>query len=217
MAVMRSPVPGARRPMTTTRPRRSPCKHGVWDKAARTFVEILRDKWHLAVPGLATADPGVPCRRVLPDRDRAGGDRPLPTARRATDPIRGTVRGVEFFARRDGLRARAVRRSGRCCPADWSDAPVRALIEFDRALLYLLMLVFIGLHARGPGRLAVLLRWVALAIAVRERGRACSRACCRPRSRPSRGHQQRAPRVPAHLLERDGDVRGARRGAARRT
>ena len=27
------------------------------------------------------------------------------------------------------------------------------------------MLVFIGLHARGPGRLSALLRWVALAIA----------------------------------------------------
>ena len=49
---------------------------------------------------------------------------------------------------------------------DWSDSPVRALVESDRALLYLLMLVFVGLHARGPGRLAALLRWVALAIAV---------------------------------------------------
>ena len=48
----------------------------------------------------------------------------------------------------------------------WSDSPARALVESDRALLYLLMLVFVGLHARGPGRLAVLLRWVALAIAV---------------------------------------------------
>jgi len=49
---------------------------------------------------------------------------------------------------------------------EWSDAPARALAEFDRALLYLLVLVFIGLHARGPGRLALLLRWVALAIAI---------------------------------------------------
>ena len=48
----------------------------------------------------------------------------------------------------------------------WSDAPVRALVESDRALLYLLMLVFVGLHARAPGRLGALLRWVALAIAV---------------------------------------------------
>src|SRR4051794_41886522 len=48
---------------------------------------------------------------------------------------------------------------------EWSDSPARALVESDRALLYLLMLVFIGLHARGPGRLAAVLRWVALAIA----------------------------------------------------
>jgi O-antigen ligase len=48
----------------------------------------------------------------------------------------------------------------------WSDAPARALVESNRALLYLLMLVFVGLHARAPGRLAALLRWVALAIAL---------------------------------------------------
>ena len=48
----------------------------------------------------------------------------------------------------------------------WSDAPVRALVESDRALLYLLMLLLVGLHARAPGRLGALLRWVALAIAV---------------------------------------------------
>ena len=52
----------------------------------------------------------------------------------------------------------------------WSDAPARALVESNRALLYLLMLVFVGLHAREtpphPPRLAAVLRWVALAIAV---------------------------------------------------
>ena len=48
----------------------------------------------------------------------------------------------------------------------WSDSPARALVESNRALLYLLMLVFVGLHARGPSRLAAVLRWVALAIAV---------------------------------------------------
>ena len=30
---------------------------------------------------------------------------------------------------------------------DWSDSPARALVESNRALLYLLMLVFVGLHA----------------------------------------------------------------------
>ena len=48
----------------------------------------------------------------------------------------------------------------------WSNAPARALVEFDRALLYLLVLAFMGLHARAPGHLPVLLRWVGLAIAV---------------------------------------------------
>jgi O-antigen ligase len=48
----------------------------------------------------------------------------------------------------------------------WSDAPGRALTEFDRALFYLLVLAFLGLHARGPGHLSVLLRWVGLAITV---------------------------------------------------
>ncbi|HYH90667.1 MAG TPA: O-antigen ligase family protein [Solirubrobacteraceae bacterium] len=48
----------------------------------------------------------------------------------------------------------------------WSDAPARALVEFDRALLYLLILAFMGLHARAPGHLSILLRWVGLAIAL---------------------------------------------------
>ena len=50
--------------------------------------------------------------------------------------------------------------------SEWSHAPGRALAEFDRALLYVLVLAFLGLHARGPGHLSVLLRWVGLAIAV---------------------------------------------------
>jgi O-Antigen ligase len=48
----------------------------------------------------------------------------------------------------------------------WSSAPARALAEFDRALLYVLVLVFIGLQARAPGHLRLILRWVGLAIAV---------------------------------------------------
>jgi hypothetical protein len=49
--------------------------------------------------------------------------------------------------------------------AGWSDAAGRAVIEFDRALLYLLVLVLFGLVARKPGDLGLLLRWVGLAIA----------------------------------------------------
>ena len=50
--------------------------------------------------------------------------------------------------------------------SSWSGAPARALVEFDRALLYLLVLAFMGLHARASGHLPVILRWVGLAIAV---------------------------------------------------
>jgi O-antigen ligase len=46
----------------------------------------------------------------------------------------------------------------------WSDAPGRALAEFDRVLLYLLLFAACAGVARRPGDLAVLLRWVLLAI-----------------------------------------------------
>jgi O-Antigen ligase len=48
----------------------------------------------------------------------------------------------------------------------WSDAAGRAVMEFDRALLYLLVLVLFGLVARRAGDLGLLLRWVGLAAAV---------------------------------------------------
>ena len=74
----------------------------------------------------------------------------------------------------------------------WSDSPVRALIEFDRALLYLLMLVFVVCTraARGGSRRCCAgWRW-------RSRPPAwprCSRACCR--DVPDQGgRQQRAAR-----------------------
>jgi hypothetical protein len=48
----------------------------------------------------------------------------------------------------------------------WSDAPARAMIEFDRALLYLEVLVLYALAPRGPGTLAALLRWLLGAFVV---------------------------------------------------
>ncbi len=45
----------------------------------------------------------------------------------------------------------------------WSDAPARALAEFDRALLYGLVLVLTGSAAARIGDLSILLRWVAAA------------------------------------------------------
>lgn len=45
----------------------------------------------------------------------------------------------------------------------WSDAPVRSLTEFDRVLLYALVLVLTGSAAARVGDLAMLLRWTAAA------------------------------------------------------
>ncbi|HYM56999.1 MAG TPA: O-antigen ligase family protein [Solirubrobacteraceae bacterium] len=45
--------------------------------------------------------------------------------------------------------------------SQWSGAPARALVEFDRALLYLAVLVLFGLFAARSSDLATLLRWVA--------------------------------------------------------
>ncbi len=46
----------------------------------------------------------------------------------------------------------------------WSDAAGRAAIEFDRALLYLFVLVLFGFVARREGDLRLLLRWLAGAV-----------------------------------------------------
>lgn len=50
--------------------------------------------------------------------------------------------------------------------AEWSDAPGRAIVEFDRALLYALALVVFGLFRSRSGDIAVLLRWLAGAFCV---------------------------------------------------
>jgi len=49
--------------------------------------------------------------------------------------------------------------------AVWSDAPARALAEFDRTLLYGLVLVLTGSAAARIGDLSMLLRWAAAAFA----------------------------------------------------
>ena len=48
----------------------------------------------------------------------------------------------------------------------WSDAPGRALLEYDRALVYLLPLVVLGTLPRAPHALAWVVRLLALAIVV---------------------------------------------------
>lgn len=49
--------------------------------------------------------------------------------------------------------------------ATWSDAPTRALSEFDRSLLYLLVLALAGSVAARSGDLGTVLRWVGAAFA----------------------------------------------------
>jgi hypothetical protein len=130
----------------------------------RRFVQIVGRSWHVAVPGALTAvlaflaggyfavttGLAVACLCLLlvahvtiTERPFAGWSAPLAV-------MAGSMALFVVWTMLSG---------------EWSDSPARALVESDRALLYLLMLVFIGLHARGPGRLAALLRWVALAIA----------------------------------------------------
>ena len=48
----------------------------------------------------------------------------------------------------------------------WSDAPARALVEYDRVLLYLLAFVLVGAIGRTPARLRWAIRAVALAATV---------------------------------------------------
>ena len=50
--------------------------------------------------------------------------------------------------------------------AVWSDAPARALYEFDRTLLYLLAFGVMACFPRRPSDLAAVLRWVLAAIVV---------------------------------------------------
>ena len=130
----------------------------------RKFVETLGRSWHIALPGAATALLAFV----------AGGYFPVTTGLSAAilclllvahvtiseRPFAGWSAPLAVMAAALALFAVWTMISG-----GWSHSPARALVESDRALFYLLMLVFIGLHARAPGRLAGVLRWVALAIA----------------------------------------------------
>jgi O-Antigen ligase len=130
----------------------------------RRFVETLGRSWHVAVPGVATAilafqaggffavttglAVGVLCLLLVAHVTLA--ERPFAGWSASLAVMSGALTLFVVWALLSG---------------GWSDSQVRALIESDRALLYLLMLVFVGLHVRAPGRLGALLRWVALAIA----------------------------------------------------
>jgi tetratricopeptide (TPR) repeat protein len=76
----------------------------------------------------------------------------------AQRPFEGIGRGLGVATAALGLYCVLVLAS-----ASWSDAPALAMIEFDRALLYWLLLVLLGSLPRDDGRVAWALRGVTLA------------------------------------------------------
>jgi hypothetical protein len=74
-------------------------------------------------------------------------------------PVAGLGRGAVLVGGAGALLA-----SWTFASALWSDAPMRAIVEFDRVLLYLLGFAFMATFPRRPGDLSVVLRWVLLAI-----------------------------------------------------
>jgi hypothetical protein len=78
----------------------------------------------------------------------------------AGNPVAGWSAGLSLAAGGLALFAAWTLLSG-----TWSDAPARALIEFDRALAYLLVVVLAGCFAARSGDLDRVLRWTLLAFA----------------------------------------------------
>src|SRR5688572_8442828 len=74
-------------------------------------------------------------------------------------PVGGWGRGAVLVGGAGALLATWVLAS-----ALWSGAPMRAVVEFDRVLLYLLGFALMATFPRGAGDLSVVLRWLLLAI-----------------------------------------------------
>jgi O-Antigen ligase len=79
----------------------------------------------------------------------------------AADPFAGWTRAAAGAA-----LAGACFASWTLASALWSGATARALVEFDRALLYVLLLALLATVPRGRTSVTVLLRWVLAAFAV---------------------------------------------------
>jgi O-Antigen ligase len=132
-----------------------------------------------AVPGarrwLSAASLAVPAALLLFLTFRAGGFFPAQHAlvalvfvaalvlrmTVADHPLAGVSRLLVIAASATALLAAWMLLS-----AGWSHAPGRALIEYDRALVYLLPLVFLGTLPRRPDAPAWVVRFLALAIAI---------------------------------------------------
>jgi hypothetical protein len=77
----------------------------------------------------------------------------------ARSPVAGWGRGAALVGGAGALLASWVLAS-----ALWSGAPIRAVVEFDRVLLYLLGFALMATFPRRTGDVSVALRWVLLAI-----------------------------------------------------
>jgi O-antigen ligase len=131
---------------------------------ARTFVDKAAN-WHLVVPAGLTLALAFRAGGFFPDTvGLAAGLLCLLLVARVTlaehpftgwsTPLAVTTGVLALFC------AWTLASSG------WSNAPARSVVEFNRALLYLLVLALLGLHPRAPGHLRLLLRWLGLALAV---------------------------------------------------
>jgi hypothetical protein len=143
---------------TVTSPSATPAEDVSPPRARR-----LPGRAHLALPGVLT----------LLFAFRAGGFFPLLTGAGALALCLLLVGRVTLADRPFSGWSRAAAVAGLAgagyaswtlLSATWSHAPERALVEFDRALLYTILMVLMASFPRRPGDLTIVLRWVLLAL-----------------------------------------------------
>ena len=131
---------------------------------ARTFVDKAAN-WHLVVPAGLTLALAFRAGGFFPDTvGLAAGLLCLLLVARVTLAEHPFTGWSAPLAVTTGLLALFC--AWTLASSGWSDAPARAVVELDRALLYLLVFGLLGLHPRAPGHLRLLLRWLGLALAV---------------------------------------------------
>ncbi len=128
-------------------------------------ASAARRSWHVAVPGALTGYLAFASGGFFPGQVAVGAAAlALALLLRLTvahRPLEGWSAGAAAVAGVATLLA-----IWSLLSAAWSDAPARALFEFDRALLYLLAFGVMACFARRPADLAAVLRWVLAAIVV---------------------------------------------------
>jgi hypothetical protein len=127
-------------------------------------ARALFGAWYLTLPGLATAWLGFRAGGFFPGQVGLVG---LTLALILVGRITLAEKPFEgwSFALALGSGAIAGLAVWTLASAIWSDAPARAMSEFDRTLMYGLVLVLTGSAAARIGDLSMSLRWVAAAFA----------------------------------------------------